>query len=216
MEKRKVWDAPTRLFHWVIVGLVVFCWWTAENDQLDLHRAGGITLAAFLIFRIYWGFVGSETARFGNFLRGPKTVMAYVAAMRAGKAEAAPGHSPIGGWSVAAMLAAARGQGPLGLFAVDVDGVESGPLSHLVSFSQGRFAAETHETLFNVLAALIALHIAAVAFYLIVAKKNLVGPMITGSAKTDADSKMAPLWLALPGIVLAGGFAWALASGFRF
>ena len=76
--RRYVWDAPTRLFHWGIAGLVGFSWWSAENGHMDWHYKSGLVVAGLLVFRILWGFVGSDTARFAQFLRGPVAVRAYL------------------------------------------------------------------------------------------------------------------------------------------
>jgi len=105
-----------------------------------------------------------------------------------------------------------------GLLAVDVDGIESGPLSVFVSFDQGRFAAEAHHLIFNAILALVALHLAAILFYAVVKRDNLVGPMITGGKTITASPppivKMAPLWLAIVLITLAAGVAYATAHVF--
>jgi len=102
----------------------------------------------------------------------------------------------------------------IGLFVTDVDGLESGPLSYLVSFDTSRLLAEIHEAVFNVLLALILLHVAAIAFYLIVRRKNLIAPMLTGRTVTTASApvSLAPLWRALPGIAIAALAVWAVAK----
>src|SRR5271167_4026225 len=118
-----VWDLPVRATHWLVAVLIPFSWWSATNDHLPWHRLSGYTILGLLVFRLLWGFCGSPTARFDQFLRGPRGVMAYV------RGEAAPvvGHNPLGGWSVVAMLAVLAGQIGLGLFSVDEDSIEAGP-----------------------------------------------------------------------------------------
>ena len=74
----QVWDAPVRILHWLLVVLIATSWWTAENKQLDYHRYSGYVLVGVLVFRLYWGFVGSSTARFGSFLKGPGAIRAYL------------------------------------------------------------------------------------------------------------------------------------------
>jgi cytochrome b len=94
-----------RLVHWAIVALVGFCWWSAENDQLALHEIAGEVLVGLVVFRLIWGVVGSSTARFADFLRGPRAVVAYIGELRRRRSDhAIIGHNPLGGWSVAAML----------------------------------------------------------------------------------------------------------------
>lgn len=210
----RIWDAPVRLFHWAIVALFGVLWWSGEERLFDWHRLAGYTLLALVLFRVIWGLVGSQTARFSSFVRGPGTVAAYVrgSMFRRGAAPHA-GHNPLGGWSVILLLALLALQVGLGLFAVDVDGMESGPFSYLVEFDTGRFAAETHELVFNLLLATIALHVVAVAFYLVVRRENLVRPMITGARPWHGVApalRFASLPLALALLAISGGVVWAL------
>jgi cytochrome b len=203
-----VWDAPTRLFHWALVVLIAFLWWTAETDHMEWHKLAGFAVAALLVFRIYWGAFGSETARFRNFVRGPRGVWSYLR----GRLNSGPGHNPLGGWSVAALLGALTAETVLGLFAIDEDGLDSGPLASTVSFDYAREAAHWHEVLFNGLLALIGLHIAAILIYLLF-RQNLIGPMITGRKAVDAEApapSFAPFLVLLPGILLAGGVCFGL------
>lgn len=177
----RLWDGPVRLFHWALVLLIISAWWTAENHVIAWHRLCGYAILTLVLFRIIWGFLGSTTARFAHFVRGPGGVADYVrgAMFRHGSPPHA-GHNPLGGWSVVALLSLLLVQIMLGFFAVDVDGVESGPFAYLVSYDTGRQAAETHELVFNCLLALIALHVLAVLFYRVVRGENLLGAMITG------------------------------------
>jgi cytochrome b len=209
MQRIRIWDAPTRLVHWLLVALVAFSWWTAENGRMDWHRYSGYAVLGVLVFRIYWGIVGSDTARFANFVKGPRAVAQYFR-----DKSSIVGHNPLGALSVIALLVLLVTQVGLGLFAVDVDGLESGPLSHLVSFDEGREYAKSHELVFNILLALIALHIAAVLFYLIAKRDNLIAPMITGAKNWAAQApqlKFASWWVALPGIAIAAAIVWYIA-----
>jgi cytochrome b len=203
----RVWDAPTRIVHWSMVLLFAFSWWSAENGELEWHRWSGYSLTALVLFRLYWGFFGGSTARFSQFLRGPRAVVSY---LRGAPAQFA-GHNPVGAWSVVLMLALLATQIVLGLFAVDVDGLESGPMSSLVSFETGRVAAEWHEKIFDVLLAIVAVHILAALYYLAVRKQNLIGAMFTG--KRNLDGTHAPLIPAsvvrlIIGILLAVALTW--------
>jgi cytochrome b len=173
----RIWDLPTRIFHWLLVLLIPFQWWTAEEEMLELHILGGTTILALLTFRIVWGLIGSSTARFANFVKGPRGVISYLS----GRAVQVLGHNPLGGLSVMAMLGLLSLQVTLGLFAGDDDGIDSGPLAHLIDGDLSEDIADLHEDLFDVLLVLIGFHIAAILFYALVQRKNLVGPMITGS-----------------------------------
>jgi cytochrome b len=210
----RVWDLPTRLVHWLLVAGVAFSWWTGDTGRLEWHRWSGYGLLGLVTFRVYWGFFGSSTARFARFVRGPRTVFAYVR----GAWQAVPGHNPLGALSVVALLALLATQIVLGLFAVDVDGIESGPLSEYVSFETGRGAAHWHGTLFDFLLWLIALHIGAILYYGLVKKENLAGAMLHGereySTQHPAVQHASTLRLVV-GIVLAALFTWMVTRAFR-
>jgi cytochrome b len=212
----RVWDVPTRLTHWLIVLLVGFSWWTAETSRMEWHRWSGYTMLGLVIFRIYWGLAGSSTARFSEFVRGPRAVVRY---LRGGWAEA-PGHNPLGALSVVALLALLAAQVTLGLFAVDVDGIESGPLSTYVSFEAGRAAAGWHETIFNVLLGLVALHVAAVGYYIIFRKQALVAAMVHGKraypAPQPPSMRSASALRLVIGVVVAAGLTWMVTRAFQF
>jgi cytochrome b len=180
MLRVRVWDTPTRVVHWLMVILLGGSWWTAEKGLMDYHRWCGYWLLGVLAFRLYWGFFGSFTARFVNFVRGPKAILQYVRGASARSELATPGHNPLGALSILALLALMSLQVGLGLFAVDVDGLESGPLASRVSFETGRAAARLHHQIFNWLLAFIAVHIVAVLFYLLFKRENLIGAMIRG------------------------------------
>jgi cytochrome b len=208
-----------RLAHWTIVALVGFCWWSAENDQLALHEIAGEVLVGLVIFRLIWGVVGSSTARFSDFLRGPSAVLAYIGELRRGRTDhAVIGHNPLGGWSVAGMLGLLVLDLGLGLFAVDVDGDQPGPFAGLVSFDQGRAIAHWHHLVFNTLLALILLHLAAIVFYAVAHRNNLIGPMLTGAKTARADAQpmtRVPLWRLAATAAVSAAAAYVIANGGR-
>lgn len=210
----RVWDLPTRVVHWLLVAGLGLSWWTAETGRMEWHRWSGYSLLALVLFRVYWGFVGGSTARFGNFVRGPRAILAYLREPR----PASIGHNPLGALSVVALLGLLLLQIVLGLFAVDVDGIESGPLSLYVSFQTGRASAEWHDAVFNVLLALVALHIVAVLYYLAFKRQNLVGAMVTG--KRTFEGEVTPLTSAswtrlLIGLSLSGVVTYAVSKAFQ-
>ena len=214
----RVWDAPVRIVHWLIVLAMPALWWTAHSDQLEWHRRVGYALLGLIVFRLIWGFVGGSTARFSNFVRGPKTVVAYAGGLMRGAKTTVTGHNPMGGWSVVALLALLLAEVVLGLFVVDVDGLESGPLAAMVSFESGRLAAHWHHWLFNGLLGLIGLHLAAVAFYVLVKRDNILTPMLSGSrAGVDGGQPLvgAPWWRALVAACVAAALAVWIARGLR-
>lgn len=208
-QTQKVWDAPVRLVHWLLVFLVAFSWWTAEEGQMDWHFWSGLTIVGLLVFRIYWGFAGPETARFSRFVKGPGAVLAYAGKLFRTDYRAAFGHNPLGALSVVAILLALIAQVGLGLFASDTDGLYSGPLSAYVDYEVSKDAGDLHEDAFNILLILIGLHIAAIVFYLVVKRINLISPMLTGRRKAEnvegppSGIAPVPVWRFLIGVALA-------------
>ena len=201
--KQRVWDLPVRLFHWTLVVLVALAWWSAEEHKDDLHLYLGYGVLSLLLFRILWGFFGSSTARFGAFVRGPAAVTRYV---RDRFHWPTAGHAPLGALSVIALIALLLVIVGTGLIALDEDGFFGGPLASLVSISTSDTARELHEDLFNVLLALIALHVAAILLYRLALGRNLLGPMITGKAElAPGVEPMRPgkWWVALLCVVIA-------------
>lgn len=209
--QQKVWDAPTRLVHWLFVFCVAFSWWSVENKQMEWHVWSGLTLLGLLVFRIYWGFAGPETARFTQFVKGPGAIAGYLGKLFKPNYRAAFGHNPLGALSVVAILLALITQVTLGLFATDTDYLYAGPLNHLVDGDTADELTDLHEDFFNVLLVLIGLHIAAIVFYLVAKRTNLIGPMFTGkrSAKNvegpASGIAPVPLWRFLIGVALAAG-----------
>jgi cytochrome b len=192
-------------------------WWTGETEQFDLHRDAGFVLLGVVVFRIFWGFVGGSTARFSDFMRGPRAIRAYVGDLIRGRMDRMViGHNPLGGWSVAAMLALLAGELTLGLFTVDIDGDQPGPLAKFISFDQARTAAQWHHWVFNGLLALVALHLAAIVFYAVIKRDNLIGPMLTGAKSHPAEAEPmspAPLWRLAATIAASAALAWLISKG---
>ncbi len=212
----RLWDAPVRIVHWLLVVLIGFSWW-ASDDHLEWHRWSGYAIIGLVLFRIYWGFAGGGAARFASFVKGPRAILAYVSTLGAREPSQVPGHNPLGALSVLAILAALIVQVTTGLFSVDVDGFESGPLSDRVSFETGRVFAGLHETSFRVIQVLVALHVLAVVYYLVWKRSNLIAAMITGRRTLPSDPSLAgaPVWRFLVGATLAAAIAWFISKGLR-
>ena len=192
-----VWDLPTRLLHWTMVGLIAFSWWSAEEEQLEWHMWSGYAVLTLLLFRLMWGFVGSSTAKFRNFIRGPRGVLGY---LRDTKGWTAVGHTPLGALSVVALLGLLALQVATGLINSDDDGLHEGGLAALVSYDFSEVAHDLHEDLFDYLLVFIGLHVAAIVFYRLFMGKRLVGPMITGFARAEGASqpmRKGKWWVAL-------------------
>jgi cytochrome b len=214
-----VWDLPVRLFHWAIVLLVLVQWLTAEYERWDLHMPAGYAVLALVLFRICWGFVGSPTARFAAFVRGPRAVVAYARRFLVRRPGHTIGHNPMGAVSVLALLASLLVQAISGLFLLDTDtGLLSGPLAHLVSDETAWFATAVHGVSFNVLLTLIALHVLVVVFYVLWKRENLVGPMLVGSRNVPADATVPDVQparrpvLAVLVLVACSALVWVLVT----
>ena len=182
-EKQPVWDLPTRLFHWLLAALIAFSWWSVHNEHTDWHIWSGCAILALLIFRLLWGFVGSSTARFSSFVRGPASVIQHLKGKWNGI-----GHTPLGALSVLAMIVAIAIQVGLGLIAEDEDGLYAGPLAGLVSIDRSDQARDLHELWFNVILGLIVLHVAAIIYYRLRGRR-LTLPMITGRARLEPGTE---------------------------
>ena len=163
-----VWDAPVRLFHWELAILVVCSFVTGT----------------LLLFRLAWGVVGSSTARFSGFVRGPRAALGYARALVARQPPHHSGHNPLGGWMVVAMLLMLLVQVSSGLFADDEISTQ-GPLSIKVSSAFVARMNWVHEFNKWVIVAAASLHVIAIATYQWGLKVNLIGPMVHGGSATD-------------------------------
>jgi cytochrome b len=181
LRRVRVWDLPTRVFHWALVALVVFSFVTAKigGNALTYHMWSGYTILTLILFRIVWGFIGGRESRFAAFVRGPATVFQYAASLLGKDSERYLGHNPLGGWSVVVMLAALALQASTGLFVNDEIATE-GPLAQYVSLATSLFLTRIHRLNQWVLVALVSLHVLAVLFYLFAKRDNLIAPMIHG------------------------------------
>ncbi|MFT3849687.1 MAG: cytochrome b/b6 domain-containing protein [Propionivibrio sp.] len=175
-ERIRLWDLPTRIFHWLLVILIVGAIITGKvgGAAIEWHGRIGQGILGLIVFRIVWGFIGSSHARFARFIPTPSSVRAYLRGDWKGV-----GHNPLGALSILAMLVLIGVQAGTGIFAND-DIAFQGPLSALVDKSLSDWLTGIHKLSINLLIALIALHLAAIAFYAVVRKDNLVKPMLTG------------------------------------
>ena len=179
----RVWDLPTRVFHWslVILVLAAFVTGTLGGSLITWHGRIGVVLVGLLVFRLAWGLVGSTYARFCTFVTGPAGVLVYLRGRWRGL-----GHNPLGALSVLAMLGVLLAQAVSGLFAND-DIAFAGPLRVLVSAELSDVLSRLHRLNANVLIGLVVLHLAAIVFYARVKGDQLVGPMIRGDKTVPAE-----------------------------
>lgn len=175
----RVWDAPTRLFHWAIAILLGLSWLTESRGWMPLHFLSGYSMITLLLFRVAWGFVGSETARFSHFLRSPIAALRHLVHLHRQEPDTGIGHNAAGGWMVLVMLALLAVQVATGLCAND-DGDTEGPLFKYVGKEWSDWLSHIHAVNFRIIKIAVALHILAILAYLGVKRHDLVRPMITG------------------------------------
>ncbi len=191
-----VWDAATRLFHWLTAALVAAAYVTWRLDWMDWHARAGEAVLALVVFRLLWGFFGSGTARFAGFVAAPRVAAAHLARLLRREPDRQVGHNPAGGWMVLLLLALLLVETLSGLY-INNDIADAGPLTELTPVPVANAINAMHWIFWDALLAAIALHLAAILLYATVKGQNLVTPMITG-------------WKVLPGNVPAPRLAGAL------
>lgn len=216
LESKPIWDLPTRTFHWLLVIGVVLQFGTGKFGWLSMqwHFWSGYALLTLLLFRIFWGFFGSESARFFGLLVGPRRVFNYLRQWSSTPMSRFAGHNPAGAWATLLILLALLTQSLSGLFSSD-EMEWFGPLSSWVPDRTAAFATWVHHSGEPVILALIALHVLAVALYWFVKRENLVAGMWHGlrpievSAPFLTGNRRALLLLAVAAALVAGTIAWA-------
>ena len=187
-QRIRIWDLPVRLFHWTLVVLMAVSYFSGQagGDWMKLHFWSGYAILTLLLFRIAWGFVGSTTARFTHFVRGPEAALEHLKELAGADRPRDVGHNPLGGAMVIALLAGLLLQVAAGMFAADTDmGTISGPLANLVADKWVDAATVFHHTWVNVLLLLVAIHVLAALLYLVWKRQNLIGAMFTGRKRLD-------------------------------
>jgi len=187
-----VWDIPVRLFHWTLVLLIAFSWLSSEMDWMTWHMYSGYAILTLILFRILWGFVGSTHARFSDFIYGPRALIGYIRTLPSRTAAKFAGHNPLGGISVVLILLCVLAQAGTGLFAND-DIINEGPLYKHVTKELSDWLTTIHKYNFNLLLALMAVHVGAVLYYLIWKSENLIKPMFTGRKHLPAGTSAATM-----------------------
>ncbi|MDR2637952.1 MAG: cytochrome b/b6 domain-containing protein, partial [Zoogloeaceae bacterium] len=213
MQTIKLWDLPTRLFHWLLVAAIAALFVTGKmgGNLIEWHGRLGIFVVGLIVFRLVWGFVGSTYARFFQFFPTPAAILAYLKGSWHGL-----GHNPLGALSVFALLTLTLLQAVSGLFTNDEISFH-GPLYRLIDSGLSLRITGWHQQLANVLLVFIGLHVASIVFYKLVKKENMLIPMLTGkkqvspeeAGKSAQGGGFAALLLAL---ALAGLALWG-ASG---
>ena len=215
LRQLRVWDAPTRVFHWSLLLLLLASWFSGGEEELAIiHRASGMLLAGLIVFRIVWGFAGGEHARFGSFFPPPGKVIAHIRHVIAGEPERHLGHNPVGAVAVLLLLTTVSVCILTGLFSSG-DGL-TGPFAGTIGFEM----SEVHEVAFRVLQGLVALHLLGVVAESWLAKDALVPAMITGrktraEGEPGTDARQAGVPALLVALILGGAVVaglWSLPS----
>lgn len=214
-EAVRIWDLPTRVFHWALAATVFGAILTVKlgGNWMDWHIRLGVTALALLVFRLTWGLVGTRYARFISFIYSPRQAWTYMRAHASGTPTHYAGHNPAGAASVLALLLLMLTLVSSGLCSSDSISVE-GPLAKYLSESQISLATTLHHGLEWPLYVLIGLHIGAVFFYLMVKRDNLIKPMLTGDKFLAGAPAATDNWLVrLAGFGLLGS---SMAAAFWF
>ena len=192
-----VWDAATRLFHWLVALLVLAAYVTYRLNWIFMHVLAGEAVLALVLFRILWGFLGSETTRFASFMAPPGVALAYLAGIFRRQSPPRVGHNPAGGWMIVLLLALLVGETLTGI--LDNNDVASvGPLSAALSEPGMNVVTTLHRVLWDALVVAIAIHLVAVLFYAVVLRQDLLLPMITGRVARHLASRTLSTSGALP------------------
>lgn len=210
----RVWDIPTRLFHWLLVVLIATSYVSIQKNWMQIHFLSGYSILTLLLFRIAWGFVGSDTSRFGRFLKNPLEAVRHLLHFTRREPDNEVGHNAAGGWMVLVLLAVVAVQVGTGLFSND-DVLSQGPLAKFVSKDTSDQIAGYHSLNFNILLGVICLHVLAVLAYFAIKRHNLLRPMITGRKRMPAAMrapKMVHPLLALVVFVVAAVVVWAFVN----
>jgi cytochrome b len=206
-----VWDGPTRLFHWVAVLLVVAAYVTWRLNWMDWHAKAGYALLTAVLFRILWGFFGSESARFSSFLASPRAVARHLVHAFRRDPDRQVGHNPAGGWMVLLLLVLLLGEPLTGAY-VASDVADEGAWTELTPASVANAITALHGIFWNILLAAVALHLLAILLYTAVRRHHLVGPMITGWKSLPPDVPQPRLAAPARAAVLFGCSALAVAA----
>ncbi len=182
----RVWDWPTRAFHWALVTCIVSAWASAEfaaklgDPTLKWHRWNGYAILVLVTFRLIWGVAGSSTARFSAFIRSPITAARYGLDLLKGRPRHFLGHNPLGAWMILALLVAVAAQGILGLYTLEHNEITAGPLKRTISDATTEIVSKLHVRGYNVILALVCVHVLANSLYGLFKGEPLIQAMVTG------------------------------------
>lgn len=193
-----VWDAPTRIGHWLLAGSFALAWLTAESESLrNVHVASGYLFGAVIAFRLLWGVIGSRYARFAQFVKAPSAAWLYLKSLREARPQHHVGHNPAGGWAIVALLA-------LGALSV---------VTGWLAFNDigGELFEELHEGVTAAALTVVVIHLLGVLVGSLAHRENLVAAMFSGRKRGQSNASGAGIAHAhaLAGLLLV---VWAVAA----
>jgi cytochrome b len=197
-----VWDAPVRVFHWLMVLSFVGAYLTAESERWrNVHVTLGYTMAGLVAFRVWWGFAGTQHARFASFVRGPAAVARYLRGLVGGRPEQGAGHNPAGALAIIALLGMTLMVTAAGWATYNDVG--------------GGWLEELHEGAANVMLAIVGVHLAGVLLGSWLHRDNLIGAMVTGRKRARPEDAVRSAWRSVAVLMLAAvlGFWWMQWNG---
>lgn len=203
----RVWDGPIRVFHWGVAALVLTSWLTQHENWMRAHEFAGYTMFAALLFRLAWGVMGSDTARFRSFLKSPVAALMHLRRFARREPDREIGHNAAGGWMVLVLLLLLAIQVGTGLCAND-QVMTYGPFAERIGQDWSDWLSHVHAVNFIAIEVAVLLHVAAVSAYMLLKGQNLIRPMVTGRKRLPAGTRAPRLrgpLLALAVLAVSGG-----------
>jgi cytochrome b len=206
-----VWDFPTRLFHWLTAALIAVAYITYLLGWMNWHAVAGDAALTLIVFRVLWGFFGSQTARFSRFVAAPRAALAQLEHMFRREPDRQLGHNAAGGWMVLLLLALVLGEALSGIY-VQNDVANQGPLTEITPARIANGITASHRLFWDALLGAILLHVLAIIVYAAAKGQDLLRPMITGWKMLPAGVVQPPVAGPLRAALLLGISALAVAA----
>jgi cytochrome b len=207
----RVWDAPTRVFHWAFAGAFAAAWLTRDAAHLDVHEFLGYAFGALLAFRLVWGFAGTRWARFETFPLSAAGALRYLAGLASGRHRRYLGHNPAGSWTIYALLSLGVLEVGAGILALGAEKGE-GPLAGRFGYRAGDLAHQAHEWIAWAMLAVVCVHLAGVLVGSLAERENLVASMLTGRKRAETSepgvSARVRIAVAMVAMLGVGAVAW--------
>jgi cytochrome b len=193
-----VWDAPIRIFHWLLVVSFAGAWLTSESEaQQMIHYAFGYSACTLVLFRIIWGIVGTRYARFSQFIKGPAETIRHIKSLMTGSEHSSLGHNPAGAIAMISLM--------ILILLIGLTGYWS------VKEFLGDFMSEAHETISNITLVIVAIHVGAAIIMSFLQKENLVKSMVSGKKEGTSDQAIRyPMYLVGAGLAIAWAYSFYL------